>query len=100
MMMTQAQHSRIVTFLTQQCQLIETAFIEEMTDHYVASVEARMSGNLSFNEALQGTVDDFSGPTNLQKMEWIYRKAFLKSLLRDWWTLVKVNSPSPNGSGR
>lgn len=87
--MTHSQHSGIVTFLTQKCQLIETAFIEEMTDHFVASVEARMTDSLSFEEALRQTIDDFGGRKKIQKMEWSYRKVFLKSLLRDWWALVK-----------
>lgn len=95
MTMTQAQHSIIVTFLTQKCQLIETAFIEEMTDHFVVSVEARMTDSLSFEKALQRTVDDFGGRKNIQKMEWTYRKVFLKSLLRDWWALVKSQFCKP-----
>lgn len=87
--MTQAQQARITTFLTQQCDLIETVFIDEMRDHFVASVAARMADSLSFEEALQHTIDDFGGPTNIQKMEWTYRKVYSKRLLRDWWTLVK-----------
>lgn len=87
--MTQDQHSIVVTFLTQKCQLIETAFIEEMTDHFVVSVEAQMmTDSHSFEEALELTIDEFGGPNNIQKMEWTYRKVFLKSLLRDWWALV------------
>jgi hypothetical protein len=93
--MTQSQHSVIVTFLTQKCQLIETAFIEEMTDHFVVSVKARMTDSLSFEEALEGTIDDFGGRNNIQKMEWTYRKVFLKSLLRDWWSLVKSQFSKP-----
>lgn len=87
--MTQAQHSDIVTLLTQKCQLIETGFIEEMTDHFVISIETRMAESLSFQQALELTVKDFGGRKNLQKMEWTYRKVFLKNQLRDWWTLVK-----------
>jgi hypothetical protein len=93
--MNQAQHALIVTFLTQQCELVETAFIDEMTDHFVASVEAGMTDSLSFDEALQHTIDDFGGPINIQKMEWTYRKVFLKSLLRDWWALVKSQFVTP-----
>lgn len=87
--MTQAQHSAIVTLLTQKCQLIETAFIEEMTDHFVISIENRMSDSLSFQEALQQTVIDFGGRKNIQKMEWAYRKVFMKNQICDWWWLVK-----------
>ncbi|GAB3977173.1 hypothetical protein GCM10028806_38090 [Spirosoma terrae] len=87
--MTQAQQALIVTFLTQQCELIETVFIDEMRDHFVASVEARMADSFSFEEALQQTIDDFGGPTTIQKMEWTYRKVYLRSLLRNWWTLIK-----------
>ncbi|GAB3273731.1 hypothetical protein GCM10027347_46300 [Larkinella harenae] len=94
--MTQSQHSVIVSFLTQKCQLIETAFIEEMTDHFVASVEAQMTDSLSFEEALQRTIDDFGGRKNIRKMEWTYRKVFLKSLLRDWWALVKSQFATSN----
>lgn len=93
--MTQAQHSVIITFLTQHCQLIETAFIDEMTDHFVDSVEARMSDSLSFEEALQQTMKDFGGSTNIHKMEWTYRKVFLRSLFRDWWALVKSQFATP-----
>jgi hypothetical protein len=93
--MNQAQHALIVTFLTQQCELVETAFIDEMTDHFVASVEARMANLLSFEEALQQTIDDFGGSNNIQKMEWTYRKVFLKSLFRDWWALVKSQFATP-----
>ncbi|WP_420148775.1 hypothetical protein [Spirosoma sp.] len=60
-----------------------------MTDHFVVSVEARMANSLSFEDSLRQTIDDFGGPNNIQKMEWTYRKVFLKSLFRDWWTLVK-----------
>ncbi|WP_345241642.1 hypothetical protein [Nibrella saemangeumensis] len=87
--MTQTQHADIVTFLTQTCQLVETAFIEEMTDHFVVSVEARLADSLSFEQALALTIDDFGGRKNIQKMEWTYRKVFLKSLVRDWWALVE-----------
>lgn len=87
--MTQDQHTGIVTFLTQKCQLIETAFIEEMTDHFAVSVEARMSDSLSFEQALAQTIDDFGGRKNIQKMEWTYRKAFVKSMFRDWLSVVK-----------
>lgn len=87
--MTQAQHSAIVTLLTQKCQLIETAFIEEMTDHFVISIETRMAESLSFQQALELSVMDFGGRKNIQKMEWAYRKVFLKNQLRDWWALVK-----------
>ncbi|GAB3958403.1 hypothetical protein GCM10028805_52670 [Spirosoma harenae] len=87
--MTQAQQTLITNFLTQQCELVETTFIQEMTDHFVVSVEARMTDSLSFEEALQQTIDDFGGPTTIQKMEWTYRKVYLRSLLRNWWTLVK-----------
>ncbi|GAB4014289.1 hypothetical protein [Spirosoma koreense] len=93
--MTQAQQARITTFLTQKCQLIETVFIQEMTDHFVVSVEARVADSLSFEEALQHTIDDFGGPTHIQKMEWTYRKVFLRSLLRDWWALVKSQFATP-----
>ncbi|GAB3995369.1 hypothetical protein GCM10028807_35330 [Spirosoma daeguense] len=87
--MTQAQQVLITSFLTQQCELVETTFIQEMTDHFVVSVESRMTDYLSFEEALQQTIDDFGGPSNIQKMEWTYRKVYLRSLLRNWWTLVK-----------
>ncbi|GAB3687574.1 hypothetical protein GCM10027592_01270 [Spirosoma flavus] len=87
--MTQDQHAHITTFLTQQCELIETVFIDEMRDHFVTSVEARMADSLSFEEALHHTIDDFGGPATIQNMEWTYRKVYLKSLLRDWWALVK-----------
>ncbi|MCX6215642.1 hypothetical protein [Spirosoma sp.] len=93
--MTQAQHALIVTFLTQKCELIETTFIQEMTDHFVVSVEDRMTNSLSFEKALQHTIDDFGGSTNIQKMEWTYRKVFLKSLFRDWWALVKSQFARP-----
>lgn len=93
--MTQNQHSLIVTFLTQKCELVETVFIDEMTDHFVTSVEAGMADSLSFEEALQHTIDDFGGPKNIQKMEWTYRKMFLKSLFRDWWALVKSQFATP-----
>lgn len=93
--MTQAQQALIATFLTQKCQLVENVFIDEMTDHFVASVEARMVDSLSFEEALQQTVDDFGGPKAIQKMEWTYRKVFVKSLLRDWWALVKSQFAKP-----
>ncbi|GAB4028022.1 hypothetical protein [Spirosoma gilvum] len=93
--MTQAQQARITTFLTQKCQLIETVFIQEMTDHFVVSVEARIADSLSFEEALQHTINDFGGPTHIQKMEWTYRKVFLRSLFRDWWALVKSQFATP-----
>jgi hypothetical protein len=88
--MTQAQHSDIITSLTQKCQLIETAFIEEMADHFVVSIETRMTKSLSFQQALELTVKDFGGPGNIQKLEWSYRKVFLKNQVRDWWVLIKV----------
>lgn len=87
--MTQAQHSDIVTLLTQKFQLIETAFIEEMTDHFVTSIENQMSDTLSFQQALEQTVKDFGGEKNIQRMEWAYRKVFLKNQFRDWWGIVK-----------
>jgi hypothetical protein len=93
--MTQAQHSQISTFLTQTCGLIETAFIQEMTDHFVASIEERMADSFSFEKALELTLDDFGGPKNLQKLEWAYRKVFLKSQIRDWWVLVKRQFAKP-----
>jgi hypothetical protein len=93
--MTPAQQALIVTFLTQKCELIETIFIQEMTDHFVVSVEARMRDPLSFEEALQQTIDDFGGPNHIRKMEWTFRKVFLKSLLRDWWALVKSQFATP-----
>ena len=93
--MTQAQHSHIVTLLTQKFQLIETGFIEEMTDHFVISIETRMAESLSFQQAFELTVMDFGGRKNIQKMEWTYRKVFLKNLLRDWWALVKSQFSKP-----
>ncbi|WP_128547354.1 hypothetical protein [Larkinella soli] len=93
--MTQDQHAAVVSFLTLKCHLIETAFIEEMTDHLLVSVEARMADSLSFDEALAQTVQDFGGPIALQKLEWTYRLGFLKSGLRDWWGLVKSRFSGP-----
>ncbi|GAB4019223.1 hypothetical protein GCM10028808_56250 [Spirosoma migulaei] len=93
--MTQAQQALISTFLTQTCELVETAFIDEMRDHFVVSVEARMANSRSFEEALQHTIDEFGGPTTIQKMEWTYRKVFLKSLFRDWWALIKSQFATP-----
>lgn len=57
--MTQAQHSAIVALLTTKYQLIETMFIEEMTDHFVSSIEKQMAESLSFQQALEQTVNDF-----------------------------------------
>lgn len=54
-----------------------------------------MADSLSFEEALQQTIDDFGGPSNIQKMEWTYREVFLKSLFRDWWALVKSQFATP-----
>jgi hypothetical protein len=93
--MTQAQHSQISTFLTQTCGLVETAFIQEMTDHFVASIEEKMAESLSFEKALKLTIEEFGGPKNLQKLEWNYRKVFLKSQIRYRWTLVKRQFAKP-----
>jgi len=87
--MTQAQHSAIIALLTKEYQLIETMFIEELTDHFVTSIEKQIAESLSFQQALEQTVKDFGGRKNIQRMEWTYRKAFLKNQLREWWALVK-----------
>ncbi|MDO1451890.1 hypothetical protein Q0590_36815 [Rhodocytophaga aerolata] len=87
--MTQTQHIAIAKFLTEHCHLIETPFIEEMSDHFADSVEEKMACRLSFKKALELTLEEFGGAKNLQKMEWTYRKQFFKREMRTWWKLVK-----------
>ena len=93
--MTQEQNSQIVSFLTQNCQLTETAFVEEMTDHFVTSMEAQITDSFSFHQAFKQVIEDFGGKANIQKMERAYRIVFFRNQFRIWWGLVKGQFHKP-----
>ncbi|WP_159476313.1 hypothetical protein [Dyadobacter sp. 3J3] len=74
MKITQAQYFRIEEFFTEKCRLVETEFIEEMTDHFIDSIETKLSESISFDAAMDSTIEDFGGLAAIRKMEWQFRK--------------------------
>lgn len=78
MKITPAQYFEIEDFFAKTCRLVETEFIEEMTDHFMDAIEAKMAESISFHQALDSTIEDFGGLGVIQKMEWQYRKGFIQ----------------------
>lgn len=82
MKITQAQYFEIEEFLTEKCRLVETEFIEEMTDHFIDAIETKLTESMPFDQALTLTIADFGDFVTIRKMEWQYRKGFIKKQLR------------------
>ncbi|MBE9463486.1 hypothetical protein ACFP1I_11200 [Dyadobacter subterraneus] len=89
MKVTQAQYFEIEDFLSKKCRLSETEFIDEMTDHFIDAIEEKLKESIPFNEAMYSTIEDFGGMRAIQKMEWQFRKGFVKKQLRVLLTLWK-----------
>ncbi|GLU55526.1 hypothetical protein [Dyadobacter frigoris] len=89
MKITQAQYFEIEEFFTEKCRLVETEFIEEMTDHFIDAIETKLTESTPFDAAMDSTIEDFGGLGAIQKMEWQYRKGFVKKQLQVLWALEK-----------
>lgn len=87
MKITQGQYFEIEEFFTEKCRLVETEFIEEMVDHFTDEIEDKMTDGVSFNNALDITVEDFGGLKSIRKMQWEFQKALMKKQIREWWLL-------------
>ena len=95
MKITQGQYFEIEEFFTEKCRLVETEFIEEMVDHFTDGIEHKITDGVSFNSALEQTVEEFGGIKAIRKMQWEFQKAFVKKQIREWWALSKEYLKKP-----
>lgn len=95
MKITQGQYFEIEDFFTKKCKLVETEFIDEMMDHFIDGIEAKVKEGTSFESALIETSDDFGGVRLLRKMEWDFQKSSSKKEVKAWVNSVRSYFSTP-----
>lgn len=95
MKITQGQYFEIEDFFIKKCKLVETEFIDEMMDHFIDGIEAKINDDTSFESALMQTSDDFGGVPLLRKMEWNFQKSAFQKQIKAWINTVRSYFSTP-----
>ena len=82
MKITTSLFFEIEEYLTEQVGLVEEAFIQEMTDHFVLGIEQEIVLGWSFDEGFARVLADLGGMDSIKNMERAFQKSILKKALQ------------------